>query len=62
MRDTLGVQDAFGSVLVVVVAVGGLIAVVVYLGGGWVARAPELRELLSSALRRRTGDAERNPS
>jgi putative peptidoglycan lipid II flippase len=42
-------------------AVSGLIAVVVYLGGGWVARAPELRELLSSALRRTTGDTERTP-
>jgi putative peptidoglycan lipid II flippase len=36
-------------------AASGLITVVVYLGGGWVTRAPELRELLSSALRRSDG-------
>jgi hypothetical protein len=34
MRDTVGVEDTFGTVLVVVVAVGGLVAVATFLTSG----------------------------
>jgi hypothetical protein len=34
MRDTVGVEDAFGTVLLVVVAVGGLVAIATFLTSG----------------------------